>query len=128
MKPIEITADDFVVRVRESGILILDFWASWCGPCRTFAPIFEAAAERHPGITWGEVDTEAQPELASALEIRSIPTLTVFRDGILLLTQPGLAPAKALDELVAKVRALDMDEVRRRAEKPRGAKAADSRP
>ena len=114
MKPISITTDDFVEHVHKEGILILDFWAAWCGPCRAFAPIFEAAAERHPDITWGKVDTEAQRDLAGALAIRSIPTLMVFRDGILLFAQPGLVPAAALDEIVAKVRALDMDDVRRR--------------
>ena len=123
MKPISITTDDFVEHVHKDGILVLDFWASWCGPCRAFAPIFEAAAQRHPDITWGKVDTEAQPDLAGALHIRSIPTLMVFRDGILVFAQPGLVPAAALDELVAKVRALDMEDVRRRVEEARRAEA-----
>lgn len=116
MKPIELTTDAFLGQVQKDGIVIVDFWAAWCGPCRAFAPIFEAAAERHEDITWAKVDTEAEPELAEALGIRSIPTLMVFRDGVVLLAQPGLLPAPILDEIVAKARALDMDEVRRQIE------------
>lgn len=119
MKPLAINTDEFITHVGQDGIVILDFWAGWCGPCRAFAPIFEAAAQRYPDIVWGKVDTEAETDLASALNIRSIPTLMVFRDGILLLEQPGLVPAAALDELVARVRALDMDEVRRQIDQRR---------
>jgi thioredoxin 1 len=114
MKPIDLTAETFVEHVEKDGILIIDFWASWCGPCRAFAPTFEAAAQRHDGIVWAKVDTEAQPELAGALNIRSIPTLMVFRDGVLLLAQPGMLPPHALDEIVTKVRALDMKEIHRK--------------
>ncbi|HVU01499.1 MAG TPA: thioredoxin [Polyangiaceae bacterium] len=114
MSTTTMTAETFPAEIRKDGIVFIDFWASWCGPCRMFAPIFEAAAKRHPDIVWAKVDTDAEQELAGALQIRSIPTLMVFRDGVLLFSQPGVLPAAALDELVTKVRALDMDEVRRR--------------
>ena len=113
MATVEISKDNFKDTVSKEGIVILDWWAAWCGPCRAFAPTFEQASEKHPDLVFGKVDTEAQPELAGAFEIRSIPTLMVFRDGILLFNQPGALPAAALEELVGKVRALDMEEVRR---------------
>jgi thioredoxin 1 len=112
------TIREFNAEVSRPGIVFIDFWASWCGPCRTFAPIFEAAAARHPDITWGKVDIDAERDLASVLEIRSIPTLMVFRDGILLFEQPGLLPAAVLEELVTEVRALDIDELRREIDRP----------
>jgi thioredoxin 1 len=108
-----VTEGNFESTVRE-GTVLLDWWAAWCGPCRTFAPVFEAAAERHPDLVFGKIDTEAEQALAAAFEIQSIPTLMAFRDGILLYASPGALAAPQLDELIARVRELDMDDVRRR--------------
>ena len=112
MATVDVTEKSFDDLTRE-GIVFLDWWASWCGPCRMFAPIFEAAARRHDDVVFGKIDTEEEAALAEAFGIRSIPTLMAFRDGILIFAQPGMLPAPALEDVIQKVKALDMEEVRR---------------
>ena len=125
----EVTQENFDEIVKD-GIVVLDWWASWCGPCRAFAPVFERAAQQHPDIRFGKIDTEAQQELAAAFAIRSIPTLMIFRDGSLLFAQPGMLPAAALEEIIGKVRELDMDDVRRKVAqaKPEAKHASANQP
>ena len=112
MATTELTAAVFEQTIAENDIVLVDFWAAWCGPCRMFAPVFEAASEQHPDLVFGKVDTETERDLAAAARIMSIPTLMVFREGILVYAQPGAMPAPALEELISAVRAADMDAVR----------------
>jgi thioredoxin 1 len=111
MSTVSLTEDTFEDTVTGPGITLVDWWASWCGPCRMFAPVFQAASEKHPDITFGKVDTEDQRGLSAAAQITSIPTLMAFRDGILVFSQPGALPAAALEKVIQAVRELDMDEI-----------------
>ncbi len=116
MSTTTLAAADFEKTVEENDIVLVDFWASWCGPCRQFAPTYEKASEAHTDIVFGKVDTEAEQALASAANITSIPTLMAFREGILVFSQPGALPPQALDQVITAVRDLDMDDVRKQVE------------
>lgn len=111
MASVELTAENFDATIMGNDIVVVDFWADWCGPCKMFAPTFEAASEKDPQIVFGKVDTEAEQSLAAAAGIQSIPTLMIFRDSILLFSQPGALPPAALDDVINQVKALDMAEV-----------------
>ncbi|HJH13200.1 thioredoxin [Brevibacterium ravenspurgense] len=113
MATIDLTAEKFEETVLTDGIVLLDFWASWCGPCRQFAPVFEKASETHSDVTFAKVNTEEEQQLAAQAGITSIPTLMAFRDGVLVFRQAGALPGSALDDLIGQVKDLDMDEVRR---------------
>jgi thioredoxin 1 len=112
MATVELTAGNFESVVDGGGLVLLDFWAAWCGPCRMFTPVFQRVSERHPDAVFGKVDTEAQPELAAGFGISSIPTLMIIRDKVVLYAQPGALPEPALEQLITRAREIDMDEVR----------------
>ena len=125
MSTVQLGAENFEQAITENQIVFVDFWAAWCGPCRQFAPVFEAAAGQHPDVVFGKVDTEAEQSLAAAAQISSIPTLMAFREGILVFAQPGALPAPALEQVISAVRELDMDDVRRQIAEQAGGPASD---
>ncbi|MEU5687621.1 thioredoxin [Streptomyces venezuelae] len=113
MSTVELTKENFDQTVTDNGFVLIDFWAEWCGPCKQFAPVYEKAAEANPDLVFAKVDTEAQPELAQAFNIQSIPTLMIVRDQVAVFSQPGALPEAALTDVIGQARNLDMDEVRR---------------
>lgn len=123
MSTVDLTLETFDDTIRDNEMVLVDFWAEWCGPCRAFAPTYSAAAEDNPDIVFAKVDTEDQQQLAGAFGIRSIPTLMIFRDQVLLYSQPGALPRAALDDLIGQVRQLDMDDVRRQIAEAEAAEA-----
>lgn len=112
MSTVNLTKENFESTVQKDGIVLVDFWADWCGPCKAFAPVYEKVAESHEDIVFGKINTEEQPELAGVFNISAIPTLMAFRDGIGVFAQPGMVPGSALEDLISQIRALDMEDVR----------------
>jgi len=110
---VDLTIENFEQTVTDNDFVLIDFWATWCGPCKNFAPIFADASEKHPDVVFAKVNTEAQQELASHFQIRSIPTLMIFREKVIIFSQPGMLPAPALEDLIGKARDLDMEQVRK---------------
>ena len=125
MATVNVTSSEFEALVLKGGITFVDFWAAWCGPCRSFAPVFEKASETYPEITFAKVDTDAESEIAAAANITSIPTLMAFRDGILLFRQPGALPAASFEELIQNIKSADMDSIRAEIAKEQSQTSAD---
>jgi thioredoxin 1 len=128
MATVELTAENFAEKIGGEGITLVDFWASWCGPCKMFAPVYERVSELNPDITFGKVDTEAEQMLAAEFNIRSIPTLMIVRDGVALYSEPGALPQQALESLIQQAREIDMEDVKSKVAEAKAAEEAVSEP